>query len=95
MFRNLALAAVAALTLGVGVASTAAPAAAQGVGIYVDTGRHGGHYNRHHGRHYGRHYAPPRRHCERVVIRKRVHGHWRKIVTRDCSGRRYGHYRSY
>ena len=79
MFRNLALAA----------------AAAQGVGIYVGSGHSGGHYNRHHGGYYGRHYAPPRRHCERVVIRKRVHGHWRKIVTRECSVRHVGHYRRY
>ena len=92
MFRNLAIAAVAALTLGVGIASTSAPAAAQGVGIYVGSGHSGRHYappRRH------RHYAPPRRHCERVVIRKRVHGHWRKIVKRDCSVRPYRHYRRY
>ncbi|MGQ4275302.1 hypothetical protein [Terrihabitans sp. B22-R8] len=33
--------------------------------------------------------GPPPRHCERVVVRKRVYGEWRRVVERRCYPRRY------
>ena len=86
MFRKLALAAAAVVTLGAGMAAAPAPANAQ-FGFYF--GSPG--YHHHHRPHYGygyyprhRYYAPPRRHCERVVVRKKVRGEWRRIVERRC-----------
>ena len=100
MFRKLAIAAAAALTLGAGVASAPAPAAAQGFGFYFGDPGYGPRY--HHRPYYGgyryyapppRYYAPPRRRdCERVVVRKRVHGEWRRVVERRCYGDRYYRY---
>ena len=90
MFRKLALAAVGALTLGAGVASAPAPAAAQ-FGFHFGHGGH--HWHHHHRPHFGfgvypryryyDHYRP--RHCERVVIRKKVGKRkWWRIVERRC-----------
>jgi hypothetical protein len=89
MFRKLTIAVAAALTLGAGVAYAPAPAAAQGVGIYLGNGHHS---QRHYAPPPRRHYSPPRRQCERVVIRKRVHGEWRRIVERRCGPRHYRRY---
>jgi hypothetical protein len=91
MFRKLALAAAAAVTLGAGMAAAPAPAAAQGFGFYFGSpGYH--HYHRPHYGYWGHPYRPrayyydhgPRRHCERVVVRKKVRGEWRRIVERRC-----------
>jgi hypothetical protein len=94
MFRKLALAAVGALTIGAGVAAAPAPAAAQ-FGFYFGGGHHGYHHRPHFGfgvypryRHYPRYryYDDyyPRRHCERVVVRKKIRGEWRRVVERRC-----------
>lgn len=101
MFRKLALAAVAALTLGTVLASAPAPAAAQGFGFYFGTPGwgpgyyHRPYYPRYYGGYYPRHryYGPPPRRCERVVVRKRVRGEWRRVVERRCYGPRRGYYR--
>lgn len=97
MFRKLALAAAAALTLGAGIASAPAPAAAQGFGFYFGTpgwgpGYHRPYYPRYYG-YYPRHryYGPPARRCERVVVRKKVRGEWRRVVERRCYGPRRGY----
>ena len=104
MFRKLAIAAAAAVTLGAGMASAPAPAAAQG----VELAHWGGHHHHHHRRHWGgprygfgfgpgyyygapRSYAP-RRHCERVVVRKKIRGEWRRVVERECYPRRHRHH---
>jgi hypothetical protein len=98
MFRKLALAAVGALTIGAGVAAAPAPAAAQ-VGFYFGGGGHHGWHGHHSRPHFGfgfypryRHYPRyryyddyyPRRHCERVVVRKKIRGDWRRVVERRC-----------
>jgi hypothetical protein len=97
MFRKLAIAAAAAVTLGAGMAAAPAPAEAQGFGFYF--GDPGYRHHRHgYGPGYGywggprRYYNDdyrPRRHCERVVVRKRVYGEWRRVVERRCYPRGY------
>ena len=94
MFRKLALAAVGAVALGAAAVSAPAPAAAQGFGFYFGSpgwgpGYHHGYYPRYYGGSYPRHYAPPRRHCERVVVRKKIRGEWRRVVERRCYPSRY------
>ncbi|MDX6807354.1 hypothetical protein [Terrihabitans rhizophilus] len=95
MFRKLALVFGAIMALGFGVASAPAPAAAQvGFGIHVGPGYGYGYGppRRYYRDEYRprRYYAPPpRRHCERVVVRKRVYGEWRRVVERRCYPRRY------
>jgi hypothetical protein len=94
MFRKLALAAAAVVTLGAGMAAAPAPANAQ-FGFYFGSGGHHGYHHR--PRFYGhgfypryRYYEPPpRRYCERVVVRKKINGKWRKVVERQCYPRRY------
>lgn len=91
MLRKFALAAIGALTLGAVAVSAPAPASAQGIGFHFGGGHHGPHvgfgvYPGYRHRAYYpryRHYAP-RRHCERVVVRKRIRGDWRRVVERRC-----------
>ena len=98
MFRKLAL--VAALTLGAGLALAPAPASAQGFGFSFGGGHHHGWHGRHHRPHFGFGFYPryryyddrPRRHCERVVVRKKIRGEWRRVVERHCYPRRYRYY---
>jgi hypothetical protein len=101
MLRKLALVLGAVVALGAGVATAPAPAAAQvGFGVQFGPGYGYGYYpppprgyyrDRYRPRYYdGPRYAP-RRDCERVVVRKRVRGEWRRVVERRCYGRR-GYY---
>jgi hypothetical protein len=106
MFRKFALIAGAVMALVFGVASAPAPAAAQvGFGVQFGPGYGYGYgpprrgyydgYGYDRPRYYGggRHYRRPvRERCERVVIRKRVYGEWRRIVERRCYGGRRGYY---
>jgi hypothetical protein len=105
MFRRFALIAGAVIALAGGVASAPAPAAAQvGFGVQFGPGYGYGYgpprhryddYGYGRRRHYGYrpHYRRPfRERCERVVIRKRVYGEWRRVVERRCYGGRRGYY---